>query len=154
MTSSLEPGSERPPWSDLTAGNKALAIALWARSLFMITKGLWFVYKFVIVGFLYQRTYRQWLQFEVVFFLISALKILLLMPDVFFYEINWLFYGLALNSALAYSLSFELRMRTKTVLGSKNSKPLKCWYAARMGFLIFIMVTPFLNFMAYEKTAT
>ena len=76
------------------------------------------------------------------------------MPDVFLYEINWLFYGLALNSALAYTLSFELRMRTKNLLGSKNSKPLKWWFGARMAFLIFIMVTPFIDFFLYEKSYT
>jgi hypothetical protein len=86
------------------------------------------------------------MQFEVIFLFVSAFKIVLLMPDVFLYEINWLFYSLALNSALAYTLSYELRTRTKTVLGSEKTKLATGWYIARMLFLAFIMITPFFNF--------
>ena len=112
----------------------------------MISKGLWFVQKFIKVGLLYKKTYDQWMQFEVIFLLVSAFKIVLLVPDVFLYEINWLFYSLALNSALAYTLSYELRTRTKTVLGSEKTYLATGWYLARMLFLAFIMITPFFNF--------
>jgi len=47
---------------------------------------------------------------------LCALKIIILMPDVFIYELNWLFYALALNSGLAYTLSYALRSRTMVVL--------------------------------------
>jgi hypothetical protein len=139
--------AKRPPWGELSAGDKALAIVLVARATFMVSKGIWFVVKFVNVGLLYKKTYKVWCQFEVLFFLGSAFKVLILMPDVFLYEINWLFYGLALNSALAYTLSYELRQRTFKVLGITDSKWATIWYGARMTFLIFIMITPFINFI-------
>ena len=106
---------QRPSWSELDWGSKLFAVGLMVRSAFMILKGLMFVLKSIQVGLLYRKTYKRCAQFETIFLFISAIKIIILIPDVFIYDINWMFYVLAMNSALAYTLSYELRRRTTTL---------------------------------------
>ena len=106
---------QRPSWSELDWGSKLFAVGLMVRSAFMILKGLMFVLKSIQVGLLYRKTYKRCAQFETIFLFISAIKIIILIPDVFIYDINWIFYVLAMNSALAYTLSYELRRRTTTL---------------------------------------
>ena len=106
---------QRPSWSELDWGSKLFAVGLMVRSAFMIVKGLMFVLKSIQVGLLYKKTYKRCAQFETIFLFISAIKIIILIPDVFIYDINWMFYVLAMNSALAYTLSYELRRRTTTL---------------------------------------
>ena len=106
---------QRPSWSELDWGSKLFAVGLMVRSAFMILKGLMFVLKSIQVGLLYRKTYKRCAQFETIFLFISAIKIIILIPDVFIYDINWMFYVLAINSALAYTLSYELRRRTTTL---------------------------------------
>ena len=106
---------QRPSWSELDWGSKLFAVGLMVRSAFMILKGLMFVLKSIQVGLLYRKTYKRCAQFETIFLFISAIKIIILIPDVFIYDINWMFYVLAMNSALAYTLSYELRIRTTTL---------------------------------------
>lgn len=106
---------QRPSWSELDWGSKLFAVGLMVRSAFMIVKGLMFVLKSIQVGLLYRKTYKRCAQFETIFLFISAIKIIILIPDVFIYDINWMFYVLAINSALAYTLSYELRRRTTTL---------------------------------------
>lgn len=106
---------QRPSWSELDWGSKLFAVGLMVRSAFMILKGLMFVLKSIQVGLLYKKTYKRCAQFETIFLFISAIKIIILIPDVFIYDINWMFYVLAMNSALAYTLSYELRRRTTTL---------------------------------------
>lgn len=106
---------QRPSWSELDWGSKLFAVGLMVRSAFMIVKGLMFVLKSIQVGLLYRKTYKRCAQFETIFLFISAIKIIILIPDVFIYDINWMFYVLAMNSALAYTLSYELRRRTTTL---------------------------------------
>lgn len=145
--------SDRPSWGDLTIGNKILSIGLWTRSAVMFIKGILFIGKGVQVSKLYQKSYDTWFQFEVLFFFVGSFKILCLMPDVFLYEINWLFYALALNSAMAYTLSYVLFTRATRVLDIKSKRswiPL-VWYGARIFFLVFICATPFINWV-YKGT--
>lgn len=52
---------------------------------------------------------------------VGAFKILLLLPDVWLFSINWLYYALCINSALIYTLSYKLRERTALVLETKDS---------------------------------
>lgn len=136
--------SQRPPWDQMTSSQRVLSIVLPLRDLFMVTKGLVFVAKSIQLSFLYKKTYGTWNQFEVIFLLLCSFKILLLMPDVFLYEINWLFYALALNSGLAYTLSYILHERQVDVLemkGKRTKLPV-IWYSCRMVFLAFVMITP------------
>lgn len=104
--------AQRPPWHDLSSGDRWLAVGLMLRSMFMIAKGLAFIAKSIQVGLLYRKTYKRKLQYETIFMFLNALKIMILMPDVFVYEMNWLYWSLAINSGLAYSLSYVLRKRT------------------------------------------
>lgn len=145
--------SERPPWGDLDVKNKLFVVGLAGRSAFMVLKGLAFVGKSLQVAFLYRKTYKKWLTFETLFLVICAIKILILMPDVFIYELNWLFYALALNSSLAYTLSFELRSRTNRMLDATDASHRLSiiWYGARMAVLVFIMITPLIDF--FDKKA-
>ena len=140
--------TKREPWGELSLHNKLFAIGLMFRSTFMVLKGLAFVGKSIQVSLLYKKSYKNWLQFDSIFLVIGAIKILILMPDVFIYELNWLFYALALNSSLAYTLSFELRRRTHRILDDTQNKQ-RCsviWYGIRMAILVFIMITPFIDF--------
>jgi len=119
----------------------------------MVCKGIAFVGKSIQVSLLYKKSYKKMLQFEVIFLVIGATKILILMPEVFIYELNWLFYAMALNSSLAYTLSFELRRRTHRILDDTQNKQ-RCsviWYGIRMAILVFVMITPFINFVFKES---
>lgn len=106
---------QRPPWSLMDWDLKLFAVGLAVRSVFMVLKGLMFVLKSIQVGLLYRKTYKRCAQFETTFLFFSAIKIIILIPNVFLYNINWMFYVLAMNSALAYTLSYELRRRTTTL---------------------------------------
>lgn len=138
---------KRPSCKLLSGADKWLAFFLLLRGAFMILKGLAFVLKSIQVGLLYKKTYKQSAQFETIFLLISAIKIIVLIPNVFIYEINWIFYVLVLNSALAYTLSFELRRRTTTLLNmDKKAKTCsKVWFIARMCLLMFIIASTFVR---------
>jgi hypothetical protein len=140
---------ERPSWSDLSFGKQLFSAGLMVRGAFMVVKGLMFVLKSIQVGLLYKKTYKRCAQFETIFLFISAVKICILIPDVFIYDINWMFYVLAMNSALAYTLSYELRRRTTTLQEMKGCA-VKCslwWYIVRMIFLCFILVSPMIDLL-------
>jgi hypothetical protein len=140
---------ERPSWSDLSFGKKLFSAGLMVRGAFMVIKGLMFVLKSIQVGLLYKKTYKRCAQFETIFLFISAVKICILIPDVFIYDINWMFYVLAMNSALAYTLSYELRRRT-TTLQEMKSCAVKCsfwWFIVRLIFLCFILVSPVIDLL-------
>ena len=139
---------KRPSWSDLSSSDKALAVGLMMRSIFMIVKGLAFIAKSIQVGLLYMKTYKRKVQFETIFMFLNALKIVILMPDVFVYEMNWLYWSLAINSCLAYSLSYVLRMRTAQILDLSNTRRnlAKIWIAFRISVLFFVTITPAIDF--------
>ena len=140
---------KRPSWSDLSFGDKLFSSILIVRGTFMVGNGLIFILKSIQVGLLYKKTYKRCLQFETIFLTITAIKICILIPDIFIYNINWIYYALAMNSALAYTLSYELRRRT-TILQEMKGCAVKCslwWYIARMIFLCFILVSPMIDLL-------
>ena len=144
--------ASRQPWGELDVSNKLFMVGLMGRSAFMVVKGLAFVGKSLQVSLLYKKTYKKCFSFETVFLVVCAVKILILMPDVFIYELNWLFYALALNSSLAYTLSFELRRRTNRMTDAPEAthRGSVAWFGLRMAFLAFIMITPAIDFFDKE----
>ena len=83
---------------------------------------------------------------------LSAFKILILLPDVFVYEMNWLFWSLALNSLLAITLGYILQTRTATALGIRPAVKsyMSWWYALKMVALLFCASTPAFDFLKIE----
>jgi hypothetical protein len=139
-------GNNRPPWNELTGWKKFNLIGLYGKFAFLFIKGVLFIWGQSKAAKLYKDSYGKWWRFEAVFFLVSAFKIFLVLPDTLVNEINWLFYGLALNSALVYCLSYELRSRMLKGMGvRKRSKTAKAWLWTRLGLLALVMCTPAIN---------
>lgn len=114
-----------------------------AKEILMVLKGFWFLFEFVVVALVYRKTLKSCCKFEIVFMLVSALKILLLLVDSVMFEINLLFFVLVFNSALAYTLSYMLRVRACFFL-DENKTPVRqtVWYGIRMLLLLLIMLSP------------
>jgi hypothetical protein len=89
------------------------------------------------------KAYGRWPWFETSFFVVSAYKIMVLILDIWLYEVNVLFYCLALNSGLIICISYKLRSRMLKAMGATGrSRIAKGRFWLRMGILVLIMVVP------------
>ena len=72
----------------------------------------------------------------------AALKIFVLLPNIYYKEINWLYACLVLNAGLSYWLSFLFHIRSCVAL----QKPMKSVrkYQAWFGIKIFLLISIYL----------
>ena len=76
--------------------------------------------------------------FEIWFMGMAAIKILILFPNIYYKEINWLYACFILNSFLAYWLSYTFHIRSCVALHKDTSRARK--YQAWFGFKIFMLI--------------
>ena len=115
-------------------------IILWVRNTFIFLKSLAFMYKSVWTSRRYRLTFGKWNIFEIWFMGMAAVKILILLPNIYYKEINWLFACLVLNAGLSYWLSFNFHIRSCVALQKpmKSVRKYKVWFGIRIFLLIFI----------------
>ena len=103
MTDDWEDGSEELKLST--------EIMVWAFYIFIPAKTIAFDYGIFHYIVRYLETYKVWCQAEIWILILTAIKVTVLCPDYFLYEINWLFYVFVVNSGTTFWLSHVLHMR-------------------------------------------
>ena len=91
-------------------------ILTWVRNIFIFCKSIAFIYKSAWTSNKYKVTYQRLNVFEIWFMGMAAVKILVLLPNIYYREINWLFACLILNSFLSYWLSYTFHIRSCVAL--------------------------------------
>ena len=91
-------------------------IVTWIRNIFIAFKSLAFMYKSSWTSRKYKLTYQKCNVFEIWFMGMAAVKIFVLLPNIYYKEINWLYACFVLNSGLAYWLSFMFHIRSCVAL--------------------------------------
>ena len=99
----------------MTDGEEELKLSTqilkWAFYIFIPAKTVAFdfgIYNYVVR---YLETYKVWCQAEIWILILTAIKVTVLCPDYFLYDINWLFYVFVVNSGTTFWLSHVLHMR-------------------------------------------
>ena len=93
----------------------------WIRNCFIAFKSIAFIYTSGKTSLQYRLTHQRLNVFEIWFMGMAAIKILILFPNIYFKEMNWLFLCLILNSFLAYWLSFTFHIRSCVALEKQTS---------------------------------
>ena len=86
----------------------------------------------------------------------AAVKILILLPNIYYKEINWLFTCLVINSGLSYWLSFTFHIRSCVALQRPLSsvRKFKAWLGLRAFLLLFIyFASPLFILKASKESA-
>ena len=85
----------------------------------------------------YKLTFKKCNVFEIWFMGMAAVKIMLLLPNIYYKEINWLYSCFLLNSGLAYWLSFMFHIRSCVALQRpmKTVRLFQAWFGLKMFLL-------------------
>ena len=94
----------------------AQTIVLWVRNTFIFCKSLAFIYKSIWTSKKYKATYMRLNIFEIWFMGLAGVKILVLLPNIYYRDINWLYACFVLNSFLSYWLSYTFHVRSCVAL--------------------------------------
>ena len=127
----------------------------WIRNCFIAFKSFAFIYTSGKTSLKYRLTYQRLNIFEIWFMGMAAVKILILFPNIYYKEINWLYACFILNSFLAYWLSFTFHIRSCVALQKDTSRARK--YQALFGFKIFMLIalytlSPFFTLDAAKRS--
>ena len=114
------------------------------RCVFIGGKCLTMIYKDVVYAVKFKKTYKTWKQFEIIYFIASAVLIAVVLPVIFIKEINSLFYCFLANSVLRYSISHMLFMRTNIAMHEPVSKIrcLRISHIIKLCFLLSFVIAP------------
>ena len=128
-----------PPEFSISTAQK---VVLWIRNTFIFFKSLAFIYKSIWTSRKYKATYMQLNIFEIWFMALAGVKILVLLPNIYYKEINWLYACFVLNSFLSYWLSCNFHIRSCVALQKPLSTVRK--YRAWFGFKVFFLIAMYL----------
>ena len=130
-------------------------IFTWVRNIFIFCKSIAFIYKSAWTSNKYKVTYQRRNVFEIWFMGMAAIKILVLLPNIYYKEINWLFACLILNSFLSYWLSYIFHIRSCVALykSMSSARKYQVWFYFKVTALITIyLISPFLVIDASKES--
>ena len=93
--------------------------------------------------------------FEIWFMAMAAIKILVLLPNIYYKEINWLYACFILNSFLSYWLSYTFHIRSCVALKKpiNNARKYQVWFGIKVSILVLMYaLSPFLVLRASKKS--
>ena len=113
----------------------------WIFGIFFIFKSIAFNVQFFSYIKRYWQTYKTLNQVEIWIFLLTAIKMTVVVPDYWFYEINWLFWVFVVNSAVTFWMSHLLHMRTFMVRKGSvcEGRCIVAWFVIRIILIIAII---------------
>ena len=117
------------------------------RLVFIGGKCLAMIYKDILFTIKFMKTYQTWMQFEIIYFISSAILIAVVLPIIFIKEINTLFYCFIVNSILRYSLSHILFMRTNITRYEpvRKVRLMRFYILIKLGILCTFISSPLIN---------
>ena len=125
------------------------------RNVFIAFKSCAFMYQSGLTSWKYHITFKRWNIFEIWFMGLATIKILVLLPNIYYREINWLFACLILNSGLSYWLSFLFHIRSCVALQKpmKSVRKYQAWFGLKMFLLVCIyLLSPLFTLDAAKKS--
>ena len=91
-----------------------------ARNIFILVKCLFVIYKAVVCVIRYKQTYEVWNQFEIWLFIGMAIKMMLMMIQIFWkHNLNLLFFIFIMNSVMIIGTNYYLQMKALQALYSR-----------------------------------
>ena len=117
-------------------------IGLTARDLFITLKCILLVVKSIQVSIRYYRTYDTIIQFEIWYFLLSAWKVAVLVPNIIIVvNINYMFAMFVVNSLMLITSNYFLHMKALSAMYNRESSVnFSVLLAVRLFFLFCIVM--------------
>ena len=112
-------------------------VIYWFRNVFICLKCITFIYKSIWTASRYHKTNKSCCQFEIWFLIIASIKIAVLLPNIYWKDINYIYACFLMDSILIFWLSHTLQIRSCVIL--KRSKCAVMSYKVWFGFRLFLV---------------
>ena len=93
-----------------------MKVRSWVFNAFVLIKIILYVYKYILIEIRYVRTFKSYRQTEVWWTNLKILMLVVLLPNYFYKEINYLYFCFLLNSVNTYWYSYILHLRAAICL--------------------------------------